>query len=279
MKFLISLLGCMLCMCPFLFAQPDKSVLQLPEIAIGSQMDIHLLSPEPIQYADISTHSIAGDLPVKNMMRIKIIPDSLKLHFNDHQPLGVLTLVGESFICQYRLVFAANPNTSVLRSQINIMPEDCQPLDFPGIHLTSNDRKRYALGLLQVGNRSSVRKAKAYGLQASLNHVYTAGDEVFLDISFLNKTNLPYSPDELRFKIEDKKITKATNNQSVELKPFWQLYPLSDFKKQFHNIYVFPKVTFPDNKVLNVELSEKQVSGRTIRLSIKYSDILHADTL
>ena len=279
MKFLISLLGGMLCMCPFLFAQPDKSINQLPEIAIGSQMDIHLLSPEPIQYADISTHSIAGDLPVKNMLRIKIIPDSLKLRFNDHQPLGVLTLVGESFICQYRLIFVADPNTAVLRSQISIVPEDCQPLDFPGINLTTNDRQRYALGLLKAGTRSSVRKAKAYGLQASLNHVYTAGNDVFLDISFLNKTNLPYSPDELRFKIEDKKITKTTNNQSVEIKPLWQLYPLGDFKKQFHNIYVFQKMTFPDNKMLNVELSEKQVSGRTIKLSIKYSDLLHADTL
>jgi conjugative transposon TraN protein len=279
MKFLIALLGGMLCMCPFLFAQADKNINQLPEIAISTNMDIHLLSPEPIQYADISTHSIAGDLPVKNILRIKIVPDSLKQPFNDRRLLGVLTLAGESFICQYRLVFAADPNTSVLRSQINIMPEDCQPLDFPGIHLTSNDRKRYALGLLQAGNRSSVRKAKAYGLQATLNHVYTAGDEVFLDLSFFNKTNLPYSPDELRFKIEDKKITKATNNQSVEIKPEWQLYPLTDFKKQFHNIYVFRKMTFPNNKVLNLELTEKQVSGRTIRLSIKYSDILHADSL
>lgn len=279
MKFLITLLGCMLCMCPFLFAQASKSISQLPEIAIGSQADVHLVSPEPIQYADISTRSVAGDLPVKNVLRIKIIPDSLKLHFNDHRCLGVLTLAGESFICQYRLVFAADPNASYLSSKIDINPTDCDPLDFPGIGLTTADHKRYALAILQNSNNSKVRKAKAYDLQAVLNHVYTVSDEVFLDVSLLNKTNLIYSPDELRFKIEDKNITKATNSQSVEIKPIWQLYPLTGFRKQFHNIYVFRKMTFPDSKTLNIELSEKQLSGRTIRLSIKYSDILHADTL
>lgn len=279
MKFLIALIGGMLCMCPFLFAQADKNINQLPEIDVSANMDIHLLSPEPIQYADISTHCIAGDLPVKNILRIKIIPDSLKLQFNDRQLLGVLTLAGESFICQYRLVYIADVSAPSVHPQININAEDCQPLDFPGISLTSTDRKRYALVLLEHGKRSAIRKAKAYGLQVHLNHVYTAGDEVFLDLSFFNKTNLPYSPDELRFKIDDKKITKATNNQSVEIKPEWQLYPLTDFKKQFHNIYVFRKMTFPNNKVLNLELTEKQVSGRTIKLSIKYGDILNADTL
>ncbi|MEO6852088.1 MAG: DUF4138 domain-containing protein, partial [Mucilaginibacter sp.] len=78
---------------------------------------------------------------------------------------------------------------------------------------------------------------------------------------------------------EDKKITKATNVQSIEIKPTWQLYPQESFKKAYHNIYVFKKVTFPDNKILNVELSEKQVSGRTLTLQIKYGDLLKADNL
>lgn len=202
MKFLISLLGGMLYMCPFLFAQPDKGLSQLPEIAISSHIDIHLLSPEPIQYADISTQSIAGDLPVKNMLRIKIVPDSLKLHLNDRQFLGVLTLAGESFICQYRLIFVSDLQAPDLKSEVNIRPEDCLPLDFPEISLTSTDRRRYALGLLQNKDRSAIRKAKAYGLQANLNQVYTAGDEVFLDVTFFNKNKLPYTPDELRFKID-----------------------------------------------------------------------------
>jgi len=42
---------------------------------------------------------------------------------------------------------------------------------------------------------------------------------------------------------------------------------------------VFRKISFPGNKVLLAELSEKQVSGRILTLKISYQDILDADTL
>jgi len=42
---------------------------------------------------------------------------------------------------------------------------------------------------------------------------------------------------------------------------------------------VFKKMTFPGNKLLHIELSEKQLSGRVITLGISYQDILNADTL
>lgn len=280
MKKVFLLLTALLGAAQILFAQNSGSTLinTLPEIQIGAQADIHFISPEPIQYADISSHSIIGDMPVKNLLRIKLVPDSLRHLQTDCTCLGVITIVGESFIAQYRLVFT-NSESQQIPSSIAIQPGQCRPLDFPGITLTTPEMKAYAMDILHRGEKSNIRKAKAYGLTAQLNHVYTIGDHVFLDIAFKNETNLPYEVDELRFKIEDNKINKATNVQSLEIKPEWQLYMQASFKKEYHNIYVFKKVTFPDNKILNVELSEKQVSGRTISLKIKYSDLLKADNL
>jgi conjugative transposon TraN protein len=280
MKKVFLLLTALLGAAQILFAQSPGStnIDSLPEINISVQTDIHFLSPEPIQYADISSHSIIGDMPVKNMLRIKLVPDSLRNLQTDCTGLGVITIVGESFIAQYRLVFT-NSRGHEIPSSIAIQPEQCRALDFPGITLTTPDMKTYAMDILQRSEKSNIRKATAYGLTAHLNHVYTVGDHVFLDVVFQNKTNLPYDIDELRFKIEDKKINKATNVQSLEIKPEWQLYPQASFKREYHNIYVFKKVTFPDNKVLNVELSEKQVSGRTLTLQIKYGDLLKADNL
>jgi len=40
---------------------------------------------------------------------------------------------------------------------------------------------------------------------------------------------------------------------------------------------VFEKFTFPDEKVFTVEVSEKQISGRTVILRIDYADVLNAD--
>lgn len=280
MKKVFLLLTVLLGATQILFAQNSgrTNIDSLPEIQIGAQSDIHLLSPEPIQYADISSHSIVGDMPVKNLLRIKLVPDSLRYLKTDCIELGVITIVGESFIAQYRLVFTNSPGQQ-MPSAIVIQPDQCRPLDIPGITLTTPEMKSYAMDILHRGKKSGIRKANAYGLTAILNHVYTVGDHVFLDVAFKNKTNLPYDIDELRFKIEDKKITKATNVQSIEIKPKWQLYPQASFKREYRNIYVFKKVTFPDNKILNIELSEKQVSGRTLTLQIKYGDLLKADNL
>jgi hypothetical protein len=37
-------------------------------------------------------------------------------------------------------------------------------------------------------------------------------------------------------------------------------------------------MTFPNDKVLTIEMSEKQISGRNISLNIDYEDVLNADS-
>lgn len=49
------------------------------------------------------------------------------------------------------------------------------------------------------------------------------------------------------------------------------------FKKSYRNVLVLPKLTFPEEKVLRLEISENQISGRVVVLTIEYEDILNAD--
>ena len=49
------------------------------------------------------------------------------------------------------------------------------------------------------------------------------------------------------------------------------------FLHGYRNIVVIRKMTFPNDKVLTIELSEKQISGRNISLNIDYEDVLNAD--
>jgi hypothetical protein len=44
----------------------------LPEIEITKDINLHIISPEPIQYVDLSTQTLTGDLPTTNIARIKI---------------------------------------------------------------------------------------------------------------------------------------------------------------------------------------------------------------
>ena len=52
----------------------------------------------------------------------------------------------------------------------------------------------------------------------------------------------------------------------------------TSFLHGYRNVIVLKKLTFPNDKVLTIELSEKQISGRTITLAIDYEDVLSADS-
>lgn len=56
-----------------------------------------------------------------------------------------------------------------------------------------------------------------------------------------------------------------------------QLEERTSFKFGYRNVMVIKKMTFPNDKVLSIEMSEKQISGRTISLNIDYEDVLSAD--
>lgn len=168
-----------------LFAQTEKkeqTVRDLPELNMTEGVNIHFISPEPIQFVDLSTDELIGDLPSENIARIKITnkqeQDSVKVikqkrnSFYSGEQIGIITIVGQSFMAQY----------------------------------------------------------------------------------------------------------KATNNQNIEMKPIYQFYHNKVFKKNFRNIYVFKKFTYPNSKVMKIRLLEEQLSGRTIEMVVKYSDILNADT-
>jgi len=250
---------------------------ELPTILLDDKSSIHIISPEPIQYVDISTHLVIGDIPEPNLLRLKRVRDSIETESLNSTDLGIVTIVGESFIAQYNLNFLEYMSTQETVASIEILPQHTKLISAKS-ELTTPELKAHALALLSKRKPIPIRKSSNYGVRAELGGVYTIGDFVLLDITYSNNTNLSYDIDELRFKIEDVKVTKATNVQSIEVKPVWQLYKHTAFKKQYRNIYVLKKMTFPDNKMLNIELSEKQISGRTLTLNVKYKDILRADT-
>ncbi len=251
---------------------------QLPQLLLQPGVSLHIISPEPISYVDISSDQIIGDLPQENVLRLKWTPDSVNDNgsFTDAS-LGVLTVVGESFMAQYDLSFSSRVGTSFVPASYTIDPSEIQPL-VGQEHIPTADLRKHALAMLAARKTSPIRKTRKHDAGLRLNAVYTLGDLVLLDITATNSTNLRYEIDQLRMKIEDRKITKATNVQAIEVEPLWQLYAHDSFKRSFRNIYVLRKMTFPANKILHIQLSEKQLSGRTLDLKVKYRDILNADT-
>lgn len=71
-----------------------------------------------------------------------------------------------------------------------------------------------------------------------LNNVYSVGEYFFLDFSIENKTNIRFDIDQLRLKLNDKKTSKATNVQTIELTPSLVLDNTESFLKGYRNVIV-----------------------------------------
>lgn len=265
----------------------EQIISDLPVLEISEGVNLHIISPEPIQYVDLSTHKLMGDLPNSNIARIKIADASateaaeksrIAAAFASGDKIGIITVVGQSFIAQYRAVYRDTENLNIV-TNIHIQPDQMQPLELAKEGFSQRELSRFAMHIIEgQPDEKPVREVKNLGLKMQLNNVYVLSDYIFLDMTFTNSSNLSYDIEDLKFSIEDKKIYKATNNQSIEMMPVFRLFDAKRFRKNFRNIYVFRKFTFPNSKVMMIRLIEEQLSGRTIELKVNYSDILKADT-
>ncbi len=240
----------------------------LEKIFVNESVSTHFISPEPIKYVDISTDDVAGDIPVDNIFRIKPKKENPKL--------GIVTIVGERFMVQYKLAYGTSATAA---SEVRIDPTQVDEYLNPEVSMSLQDMKIFSLLAIQNKPDHQAVTTRKDKIVASVNNIYTIGDYFFIDVTMKNNTNINYDIDQIRFKIEDKKQVKSTNFQQLEIKPVHQLFSLDSFKRKYRNVFVFKKFTFPDEKVFNIEIAEKQVSGRTISLKVDYSDILKADTL
>lgn len=256
----------------------DHLLANLKLIKLSKGNTVHVISPEPIRYVDISSKKVVADIPIENLLRLKIAPDSLNVDPSENE-LGSITVVGDNFMTQFRAI--KSPNDIEIQAPVlyEINPLSTIPLEPLDFNLSRTQMRSLSYGLLSMSDNHPLRKKEQFGIGICLNSIRTIGDFIFLDISFVNKTKLSFRADQLRFFIEDKKITKATNIQSVEIQPIWQFQPFDLLKKKYRNIYILKKVTFPGSKILRINLTEKQISGRTVDLKIKYNDILNADSL
>ena len=250
-------------------AFPDLQV-----IFLKKSVSVHLISEKPVRYLNSSLSGVKLDQPADGLIRVSLA-DSTSIAYGD----GVITLAGERGFAQFRLIYNHPFPDSVFRPSIRIGSQNWKPLSGQEKKLCRHELETLAHDLLKSRKGIFQIRENRYGIKARLNKIATLGDYIFVDLSFYNKSNIGYDIDQLSFSLEDKKIAKATNSQSVLILPEVALFDTGSFKRLYRNVFVFKKFTFPGNKILQVRLSEKQLSGRCISFPIRYSDVLDADVI
>ena len=247
------------------------------KIIVNSEVTTHIVMPENIKMVDLSTTKIIGNQCADNIVRIKpfIEADSVPTHYREGELMGTLTLIGERHLAQYDVVYTSAPSRAASIHRVPYAGLDSYIN--PEVSMPQSEMARYAWAVYGSGRKYNQVVSRANGMKAIVNNIYSIGDYFFIDYSLQNSTKIAYDIAEVRVKLTDKKEVKATNSQTVELSPVYSLNLARKFKKNYRNVLVLDKLTFPDEKVLRIEISENQISGRVITLTVEYDDILNAD--
>lgn len=253
-------------------AYAQKGIRDMETLTVNENITTLITASEPIRLVDVSTDSVAGDKPLENVLRIKPKSGNHK----DGDNLGVVTVITERYRVQYALVYTSRPDEAVTDKEVEL--NERYAFHNPAVSMSTKDMVGYAMKVWQSPARYRNTYTNKLGLKMRLNNVYTVGEYIFIDFSVENKTKMAFDIDDLRVTLEDRKTQKATNVQILELKPALVLNQDKRFKHGYRNVIVLKKMTFPDDKILCIELEEKQISGRTIKMSLDYEDVLSSDS-
>lgn len=245
---------------------------EMEQLTVNEQVTTVITATEPIRFVDISTDRIAGDQPINNTIRLK----PKEAGHGDGEVLAIVTIVTERYRTQYALIYTTRMQEAVTDKEIQQV--EMAAYHNPAVSLSTEDMYRFARQVWLSPARYRNVSRRQHRMTMRLNNIYAVGDYFFIDFSIENRTDIRFDIDEIRVKLADKKVSKATNAQVVELKPEMELERRRSFLHGYRNVLVVKKMTFPNDKVLTIEVSERQISGRNIALNIDYEDVLCADS-
>lgn len=253
-------------------AQAQRTYEEMEQLTVNEQVTTVITASEPVRFVDISTDKVVGDQPLDNIIRLK----PKEAGHEDGEVLAIVTLVTERYRTQYALVYTTRLTEAVTDKEVLLQERDAY--NNPAVSMSTAEMTRFARRIWNSPAKIRNVATKAHRMVMRLNNIYSVGDYFFIDFSIENRTNIRFDIDEIRIKLADKKLAKATNAQIVELTPAMVLEQGKAFKHGYRNVVVLKKMTFPNDKLLTIEMTEKQISGRNISLNIDYEDVLAADS-
>ena len=246
--------------------QAQETYQELEQLTVNEEVTTVITASEPIRFVDISTDKVVGDQPINNTIRLKPKEGG----HADGDVLAIVTIVTERYRTQYALLYTTRLKEAVTDKEIR--KQEKTAYNNPAVSMSTEDMTRYAWKMWNSPAKFRNVASKAHRMVMRMNNIYAVGDYFFIDFSVENKTNIRFDIDEIRVK------SKATNAQVVELTPELMLQGNKSFKYGYRNVIVLKKMTFPNDKVLTIEMTENQISGRNISVSIDYEDVLSADS-
>jgi len=251
------------------FAQAEKTSLIDPyPLAVTYSKTTNLIFPYPIISIDKGSRDILVQkaIGVENVLQLK----AAKVGFPETN-LTVVTADGSLF--SYVLNYADSP------TGINIKVDNAQVVPTPVAVFTpdaTNDQVRLNAEKVSTKRRSvSGIEDENHAAHVDVKGLYIHDDVLYFQFGLVNSSLIDYDIKLLRFFIKDKKKSKRTASQEIEIEP---KYILGSNKKIAGNseqviVVAVPKFTIPDKKTFIVQMQEVN-GGRNLQMALKNKKLI-----
>ena len=243
---------------------------------------VHIIFPSAVRYVDLGSNwIIAGKADgAENVIRVKATTEGFPGETNF------------SVICEDGSFYSFNARYAHEPEMLNIEMKDFfviwNTTDFSHTRMNLHFRElagespllvKLIMQSIYKEDRREIRHlgCKRFGVQFLLKSVHSHNGLFYFHTETRNRSNVAFRTDFIRFKVVDKKVPKRTAIQERVIDPVrsYNEVLVTEGKSDVRTVYAVPQFTIPDDKLLVIELFEKD-GGRHQTIRVENADLVAA---
>ena len=243
---------------------------------------VHIIFPSAVRYVDLgSDRIIAGKADgAENVIRVKAATEG----FPGETNFSVICEDGSFYSFNAR--YAHEPE--MLNIEMKDFLENGDTTDFSHTRMNIYFRElgnespllvKLIMQSIYKEDRREIRHlgCKRFGVQFLLKSVHSHNGLFYFHTETRNRSNVAFRTDFIRFKVVDKKVPKRTAIQERVIDPVrsYNEVLVTEGKSDVRTVYAVPQFTIPDDKLLVIELFEKD-GGRHQTIRVENADLVAA---
>lgn len=243
---------------------------------------VHIIFPSAVRYVDLGSNwIIAGKADgAENVIRVKATTEG----FPGETNFSVICEDGSFYSFNAR--YAHEPE--MLNIEMKVFLENGDTTDFSHTRMNIYFRElagespllvKLIMQSIYKEDRREIRHlgCKRFGVQFLLKSVHSHNGLFYFHTETRNRSNVAFRTDFIRFKIVDKKVPKRTAIQERVIDPVrsYNEVLVTEGKSDVRTVYAVPQFTIPDDKLLVIELFEKD-GGRHQTIRVENADLVAA---
>jgi conjugative transposon TraN protein len=256
----------------------EENEISAIQVDLAFNKTTSLIFPSAIRSVDLGSKSILADkaVNIENVLNVK----AAQIGFNETN-FSVITNDGKfySFVCNY--------NEFPKSMAYNLTKYESKSNSIGKVDITFNEGNGDKMNdivenIKRVSKKMNkdILEANMYDINFRIIGLFVKDNTYYVKMQVINRSNINYDIDFIRYFISDQKILKNTSNQELEIVPLntSEAPDVINGGSKSEIVFAFNKFTIPNNKVVKVMLNEAN-GGRHLLLNIDYSLILQAKKL